>query len=105
MLPGPVVLERVELVAGRVAQVVEDLRPVEHPELGERAGLDVGGHMLAAQAVPDAFRLSVGVGEGADHFSKSKRYQSKSVGRLACQNRNPLTLVLVISLAAADGLV
>ena len=70
MLPGAVLLQLVQAVAGRIAQVVSVLRLVEHPELGERAGLDVGGHMLAAQAVPDALGLGAGVGEGANYSLK-----------------------------------
>jgi len=63
MLPCAVILQSVEAVARRIAQVVEALRPVEHPQFGERAVLDIGWHMSAAQAVPDALGLNAGVGK------------------------------------------
>lgn len=68
MLPGAVVLQVVEPVAGRVAQVLKHIRRMDHRHLGQRAVLDVSRHMLAAQAVPDALSLGAGVGEGEDHI-------------------------------------
>lgn len=67
MLPGAVVLERMEPVAGRVAQIVKRTDAVEHPQPIECAVLDVGRQFAAAQAGPDAFGF--GVGEGVDHRS------------------------------------
>jgi hypothetical protein len=33
--------------------------------------------VFAPYAVPDALRLSAGVGEGADHFNRSSRTQAE----------------------------
>lgn len=55
MLAGTIALQRVQAVARRVAKIIEGLRTIEHLELVERAVLNVGRQLGAAQAAPDAF--------------------------------------------------
>lgn len=69
MLPGTVVLEFVQAIAGRIAQIVQGPRPVQHPEFVERSASEVRRDALAPQAIPDALGLGAGVGEGADHLA------------------------------------
>ena len=69
MLSGAVVLEFVQAIAGRIAQVVECLRPVQHFELVERTTSEVCRDVFAPQSIPDPLGLGARVGEGADHLA------------------------------------
>ena len=42
MLAGAVAIQRMQAVAWRVAQILEDIRCVEHSQLAQGAALDVG---------------------------------------------------------------
>ena len=53
MLAGAVAIQRMQAVAWRVAQILEDIRCVEHSQLAQGAALDVGRQFAAAEAFPD----------------------------------------------------
>jgi hypothetical protein len=67
MLPGAVILKGMEAIAGRVAQVIKRLCPIEHPQPIERSVLHVRRQLPAAFASPDA--LGFLVGKRSDHDS------------------------------------
>jgi hypothetical protein len=65
MLTGTVAVEGVKAVAGRVAQVVQRFRRLDHRQLDKRAGLDVRRQVAAALALP--YSLCFSVFEAGDH--------------------------------------
>ena len=59
MLPGPIVVEGVQAIAGKISEIFERTGAVEQPETIKSTILYVSRQPAAALAVPDAFGFPI----------------------------------------------
>src|SRR5207302_8843273 len=64
-LPGALALQRLQPVRWRHTQIVQRPCPMQHHQLAQRGGLNVGRQLAAADTLPDQFRFRAT--EASDH--------------------------------------